>query len=75
MQSFQIYLYLFFFGRTLLPLGFFFFFNNFIYLYVAVLDLGCCPGFALLAVSGVYCLVAALGLHISVASLVAEYGL
>lgn len=42
---------------------------------MAVLDLGGCPGFALLAVSGVYCLVAALGLRISVAFLVAEYGL
>ena len=68
-------MYLSFFWQNTVATGFFFFFNNFIYLYVAVLDLGCCPGFALLAVSGVYCLVAALGLHISVASLVAEYGL
>ena len=61
-----------FFWQNTVATGFFFFFNNFIYLYVAVLDLGGCPGFALLAVSGVYCLVAALGLRISVAFLVAE---
>lgn len=61
------------FGRTLLPLGFFFL--KIILLIFGCVGPGCCPGFALVAVSGVYCLVAVLGLLISVASLIAEYGL
>ena len=45
------------------------------YLLLAVLDLCCCLGFTLLVVSGGYALVAACGLFIAAASLVAEHGL
>ena len=40
-----------------------------------MLDLCCCLGFTLLVVSGGYALVAACGLFIAAASLVAEHGL
>ena len=42
---------------------------------MAVLGLGCCMGFSLVAVSGGYCLVEVHGLLIAVACLVAEHGL
>ena len=51
---------------------FFFFFNNFINLFLAVLGLLCCVGFSLVVKSGDHCLVAVGGLLIAVASLVAE---
>ena len=50
-------------------------FYNFIYLFLAVLALCCCTGFFLVAASGGYSRVAACGLLIAVASIVAESGL
>ena len=44
------------------------------YLLLAVLDLCCCLGFTLLVVSRGYSLVAACGLFIAAAPLVAEHG-
>ena len=49
--------------------------NNCIYLFLAVLSLGCCAGFSLVVESGGYSLVAVCGLLILVASLVAEHRL
>ena len=49
--------------------------KNCTYLFLAVLSLGCCAGFSLVAVSGGYSLVAVCGLLIPVASLVAEHRL
>ena len=49
--------------------------NNFIYLFLTVLDLCCCMDFSLVAVSGGYSLVAMWGLLVAVASLVVEQGL
>ena len=54
--------------------GFFFFFAL-IYLFLAVLDLGCCASFSLVEASGSYSLIAVHGLLIAVASLVVEHGL
>ena len=49
--------FLLFFCQCFLPLPlFFFFFNEFIYLFLAVLGLCCCPGFSLVAASGGYSL-------------------
>ena len=53
----------------------FIFFNNFIYLFLAVLDVRCYTGFSVVVESRGYSLVAALGLLIVVASLVAEHRL
>ena len=50
------------------------FFKQFIYLFLAMLDLCCYVGFSLLAVSGGYSLFAACGLLIAVASLVVSRG-
>ena len=55
--------------------GFFFFFFALIYLFLAVLDLGCCASFSLVEASGSYSLIAVHGLLIAVASLVVEHGL
>ena len=54
---------------------FFFFFFALIYLFLAVLDLGCCASFSLVEASGSYSLIAVHGLLIAVASLVVEHGL
>ena len=51
------------------------FLNSFIYLFMAVLGLHCCPGFSLVEASGGSSLVAVCGLLIAVASLVDEQGL
>ena len=51
----------------------FFFFFNFIYLLLAVLDVHCRAGFSLVAESGGYMLAALQGFVISVASLVVEH--
>ena len=51
------------------------FFNNFIYLFSAVLGLHCCMGFSTVLGSGVSFLVVLLGLITVVASLVAEHRL
>ena len=48
----------------------FFFFFNFIYLFLAVLDLRCCAGFSLAAASKAYSPVVMCGLLIAVTSLV-----
>ena len=50
-----------------------FLFNNFIYLFLAVLGLCCCAGFFLVAVSGDYTPVVVSRLLTAVASLVAEH--
>ena len=55
--------------------GDFFFFFALIYLFLAVLDLGCCASFSLVEASGSYSLIAVHGLLIAVASLVVEHGL
>ena len=47
-----------------------FVFNNFVYLFLAVLGLHCCSGFSLVAESGGYFLVVMSGLLIAVAPLV-----
>ena len=52
-----------------------FFKNNFIYLFLAALDLRCCASFSLVAASGGYCLAAVCRLLFAVASHVAEHGL
>ena len=49
--------------------------GDLLYLFLAVLGLCCCTGFALVAKSGVHALVAEDGLLTSVASLIAEHGL
>ena len=49
-----------------------FVFNNFVYLFLAVLGLLCCSGFSLVAESGGYFLVVMSGLLIAVAPLVVE---
>ena len=56
-------------ARPFFPL-FFFFFCNFIYLFLAVLDLRCCAGFSLAAASKAYSPVVVCGLLIAVTSLV-----
>ena len=53
----------------------FFFFQLFIYLFLAGLGLHCCADFSLVAGSRGYSTVAVRGLLIAVASLIAEYAL
>ena len=53
--------------------GFFFF--ALIYLFLAMLDFGCCASFSLVEASGGYSLIAVHGLLIAVASLLVEHGL
>ena len=53
----------------------FIFLNNFIYLFLAVLDVRCYTGFSVVVESRGYSLVAVLGLLIVVASLVTEHRL
>ena len=47
--------------------------NLFMYLFSAVLDLHCCLGFSLVAVSGGYSVIVAHGFLIAVASLVTQH--
>ena len=54
---------------------FIFFKILFPYLFLAVLDLGCCAGFSFVVSSGGYSLVMVHGLLIAVASLVVNHGL
>ena len=51
----------FFFPNVFFSLISFFFFNNFIYLFLAVLGLHCCPGFSLVAENRGYSLAALCG--------------
>ena len=53
----------------------FFFLNDFIYFFLAVLGLPCCEGFSLVAASGGSSLVVMSGPLIAVASFVVELGL
>ena len=61
---------------SLLPLpGCLFILFIYIYLFLAVLVLGCCMGFSLVEASRGYFLIAVCSLLIVVASLIAEHGL
>ena len=56
-----------------LPSGGFFF--ALVYLFLAVLDFGCCASFSLIEASGGYSLIVVHRLLIAVASLLVEHGL